>query len=259
MNEQQIREDLKTLKTYRGHQITLEELKPNQQTETYLRNLAGQGTPERYSVVSHVDRRKKRPFSYVKMDKAGGVCISMLLRPVLRAERCGLITSMAALAIAKTVEHHSDAEIKIRWVGDVLCGHKCIGAAKAEGAIRGNGFFEHLILTVQIATPSSIFRERLSDTLQEVFGGKPYSLEASICESFLVEFFDLYEDLNGRGSHLDEYRSHSSLLGCIAHIRRGRKSIPVKVKAINQNAQLVVAEKGSDTEILLNSPSEIIW
>lgn len=259
MNEQKIREDLKSFKTYRGHPITLERLKANQPTDIALRAEAQQGTPERYSIASHVDKRKSRPFSYVKMDKNGGVCISMLLRPVLRAERCGLITSMAALAIAKAVEHHSDEAVKIRWIGDVLCRHRCIGAAKAEGAIRGNGFLEHLILTVQIALPSSVFQERLSDTLQEVFGGKPYSLEESICESFLVEFFDMYEDINGRGSHLDEYRDRSSLLGCIAHIRRGRKSIPVKVNAINQNVQLVVTEKGSDQEILLNSPSEIIW
>ncbi len=258
MNEQQIRENVKTLKSHRGQSITMETLKANVCTETAIRDLARAGVSERYSMVSHVDRRHRRILPHVRMNKSGGVSISVLLRPVLHAGRCGLITSMAALAIARAIEHHSDEHAGIRWISDVVCRRRCIGAAKAEGAVRSNGFLEFLILTVHIALPSSVFKTRLSDTLEEVFGGKPFSLEESISESFLHEFFDLYEELNGRRSHLEDYRDRLMLLGCVAHIKRGRKSIPVTVLGINENAQLIVLPKGESTPILLSSPSEII-
>ena len=258
MNEQQIRENVKTLKSHRGHVISMQMLKPNVCTETAIRELAREGVPERYATVSHTDRRKRRSLSHVRMNKSGGVSISVLLRPVLHAGRCGLITSMAALAITRAIERHSDERAEIRWISDVICRHRCVGAAKAEGAVRGNGFLEYLILTVHIALPSSLFKTRLSDTLEEVFGGKPFSLEESISESFLHEFFDLYEELNGRHSHLEDYRDRSLIFGCTAHIRRGRKSIPVTVMGINENAQLIVIPRGEDTPILLSSPSEII-
>ena len=193
----------------------------------------------------------------MRTDKNGGVSISVLLRPVLHAGRCGLVTSMAALAMSRAIERYSDEHARIGWISDVYCTHRRVGSAKAEGAVRGNGFLEYLILTVHIALPSSVFQTRLSDTLEEVFGGKPFSVEDSVTERFLEEFFDLYEELNGRNSHLEDYRDRLMRLGSTARIRRDGKRTAVTVIGINENAQLIVLPKGEKTPILISSPSEI--
>ena len=71
-----------------------------------------------------------------------GIYMSILLRPDIPLERAVLITSMAAVAVARAIERVSGIEAKIKWVNDIfLKGKKVCGILTEAGIDAESGKF----------------------------------------------------------------------------------------------------------------------
>jgi BirA family biotin operon repressor/biotin-[acetyl-CoA-carboxylase] ligase len=100
-------------------------------TNDVAKKLATEGLPA--LVAAEIQTRGRGRFSREWLSPAGGLWFSMLLFPDMAAERIGLITLVAGLAVAQAVEERAGLKPDLLWPNDVLVGTKKVCGILCEG------------------------------------------------------------------------------------------------------------------------------
>ena len=184
-----------------------------------------------------------------------GIYMSILLRPDIPLERAVLITSMAAVAVARAVERVSGIEAKIKWVNDIfLNGKKVCGILTEAGIDAESGKFSYAVLGIGVNVGEMEFPEELRDIATSVSNecGFVISKEKLINE-ILLELERWYVTLSD-GDFLEESRKRSILLGkeifVLDETAQGG-SYPAKAVDINELGNLIIERNGE--RVVLNS------
>ncbi|MBR4930615.1 MAG: hypothetical protein IKZ00_07435, partial [Bacteroidaceae bacterium] len=166
-------------------------------------------------------------------------------------EDCLLITTAAAVAVARVLDRYTDHAVQIKWVNDIYINQKKVCGILTEATIRGDGYLDFAVLGIgiNISPPSEGFPHELSDIAGSILTVQ----KENICEAIMTEildvFMDLYETLDTK-PHIPEYRSRSMLDGMSINVLKSDSVTPATALYIDEELRLVVQYSDGSTEHL---------
>lgn len=184
-------------------------------TNRYLKELAATGEPEGTVVIAKKQSagRGRLGRSFFSPEEKG-IYMSILLRPEIELQRSVLITSMAAVAVARAIEHVSGIPAQIKWVNDVYIHQKKVCGILTEAGINPEtGTLDYAVLGIGVNVGTMEFPEELKKIATSINNecGAKITKEALI-EEILKELEYWYPTMED-GSFLKESRERSILLG----------------------------------------------
>lgn len=223
-------------------------------TNRYVKELAKKGVKEGTVVIANKQSAGRGRLGRSFFSPEGkGIYMSILLRPDISLERSVLITSMAAVAVARAIWHVSGVDAKIKWVNDIILNKKKVCGILTEAGINEeNGTLCYAVLGIGINVGEMEFPEELKDIATSVSNecGFEVSKEKLINE-ILFELDHWYLTLES-GYFLKESRGRSILLGQEIQVLDENVpggSYPAKAVDINELGNLVI-ERDGITQIL---------
>lgn len=211
-------------------------------TNTLAKALAAKGAPHGYLVVAESQSggrgRFGRPFF---SPEHSGVYITYVLRPQMPAERAVMITSMAAVAVARAIEALADVEVRIKWVNDLyingrkVCGILCEASLDFE-----SGQLEYAVLGIGVNVAAMAFPEELRGIATSIENecGRPVSRSRLIAE-ISNQLEALYGELE-TGAFMAESRARSNVIGRDVLVLRGDERFEARVLDIDDEGRLVI-------------------
>lgn len=220
-------------------------------TET-LAELARQGKEEGYALFTECIHNHLGP------DDAPGLSLSILVRPSIHAQKAGMLSAIAAVAVARAVERISDLTVRIRWVNDLFCGTRKLAVMMTNARITPGGYLDYAVIGVSVALPPEYFKPKLGDIVTQVFSGDMQPLGVRLTEHILEEFFLLYDKMTVDSSYMEEYRARSMILNRRVRVLVGSTYVRGRVCAIDDHAHLVV-ELRKQQICTVDSPSKVLF
>lgn len=219
-------------------------------TNRYLKEAAAGGASEGMVVIANRQSagRGRLGRSFFSPEEKG-IYMSVLLRPDISLERAVLITSMAAVAVARAVERVGGVEAKIKWVNDIFLNRKKVCGILTEAGINAEkGTLEYAVLGIGVNVGRMEFPDDLKEIATSVSNecGALVSKEALVDE-ILLELEAWYPTLMD-GSFLEESKKRSILLGkeiLVIDETIPEGSYPAKAVDINEFGNLIIERNGS--------------
>jgi len=171
----------------------------------------------------------------------GGAYFTVILRPKQPADRAVMLTSMAAVAVARAVERMTGVEAKIKWVNDVyLNGRKVCGILSEAGLDFETGTLEYAAVGIGINTARQEFPEDIRDIATSMGNETGVDPDPSaVIAQVLNEMAGLLPQL-GDGGFMREYRARSNVLGRRVTVLRGDERFPAVAVDIDAEGSLIV-------------------
>lgn len=238
LSEEKIRNHLHTKKLGRKMQLLFETGSTNQDAKCLAARGAEEGTLVAANRQTAGRGRLGRSF-FSPGEK--GIYMSIILRPGLEAKKSTMITSMAAVAVARAIEQVSNAQAKIKWVNDVYVNGKKVCGILTEAAIEAeNGMLSYAVLGIGVNVGSMEFPPELCEIATSIENetGEPVEREVLIA-AILNETESLYATM-ATGDFLEESRKRSLLIGKEIRVLEGEDSYPAKAVEIDETGQLIV-------------------
>lgn len=211
-------------------------------TNTRAKQLAAQGAPHGYLVCADSQAAGRGRFgrSFFSPEHTG-VYISYVLRPRMAAERAVMITSMAAVAVARAIEALCALDVKIKWVNDLyvngrkVCGILCEASMDFE-----SGQLEYVVLGIGVNVGRVCFPEEL----QPIATSLENECGARVSRNRLIAgISDQLEALYGQletGAFMAESRARSIVIGRDVTVMRGDERYEAHVTDIDDQGRLVI-------------------
>ncbi len=176
----------------------------------YARNGAKEGTV--ILADSQTAGRGRMGRKFFSPEK-NGIYMSLVLRPRFSAENALLITTAAAVAVAKTVEKHTAKKALVKWVNDIYINEKKVCGILTEGKTDSSGGLEYAILGigVNLKKPRGGFDKSIESIAGALFEDGEYDVEQIALD--ILEAFDGYYKNILEKPHFEEYASRNMLLG----------------------------------------------
>ena len=211
-------------------------------TNTRAKAIAATGAPHGYLVIaeSQSGGRGRSGRAFFSPEHTG-VYLTYVLRPQLSAERAVMITSMAAVAVARAIETVADVDVKIKWVNDLfihgrkVCGILCEASMDFE-----SGQLEYAVLGIGINVAAMRFPDELADIATSIENecGAPVSRSRLVAE-ISNQLEALYGQLE-TGEFMRESRERSCVIGREVTVFRGDESLDARVLDIDAQGRLVI-------------------
>ena len=196
-----------------GHPLTVVETAAS--TNDAVRRLGEQHAPEGAAVAANRQEagRGRRGRSFFSPE--GGVYLSILLRP--KPEAAGLITSAAAVAVARAIESLVPATVGIKWVNDLWLNGKKVCGILAEGV---PGDEPSVALGIGVNVAGTSFPPQLQGIATSL-EAEGYEVDRNaLIAAILREWEALYPTV-ASGDFLGESRRRSVVLGKELRIIQG--------------------------------------
>lgn len=183
-------------------------------TNALLREKAGEGIPEGYTIVANAQTggrgRLGRGF-YSPPDT--GLYLSLLLRPLgYTPDQAVKITTMAAVAACRAIDFLSGRNTQIKWVNDLYLDGRKVGGILTEGVFNlETGCPDYIVLGIGINVypPREGFPEELAQTAGTVLDEQRCDGKNRLAADFLNHFWDISRN----GDYAEEYRAKSLVIG----------------------------------------------
>ena len=209
-------------------------------TNTRLLALARQGAPEGTVLIARVQTGGKGRRGREFRSQAGGLYLSVLLRPGLPLDRLTLATPMAAVAVLEALKTLG-VNAGIKWVNDILLnGEKLCGilaeVAGPDPARPG------LVLGVGVNVEQTSFPPELSGIATSLaLEGYPVTVEET-AEALLGRLPDLAGDLaaGNTAAWMKSYAQNCLTLGKQVYVLSGDRRTPAYVRDLGPGGELLV-------------------
>lgn len=221
-------------------------------TNAALRARAESGAPEGLVLIAQAQSAGRGRGGHRFYSPAGGLYLSVLLRPEISARQAAALTATAAVAAARAAEKLCGAPIRIKWVNDLWRDGKKICGILTEAALDlESGMLDYAVLGLgfNLVEPADGWPEELRGVAGALYDAAPApGARAALAAAFLNEFWPLYR-AGGRSNVLTEYRKRQALTGHKVTITP-RKGEPRRAEVIGIDAEyrLTVRFEG-ETEI----------
>jgi len=212
-------------------------------TNTVLKKLAEQGSKEGTVLISQEQTAGKGRMGRSFYSPFGcGLYMSILLRPGFSAENSLLITTAAAVAVAKGITEVTGAKTRIKWVNDVYIGWKKVCGILTEASVDfENGGLSYAVLGIGINVREAEggFME-LADVATAIYQQHPpKGARARLAATVLTHFMSYYRVLEKK-PFMREYQNLSLLTGVDIVYSIGAKQERGTVLGIDDDARLIV-------------------
>lgn len=212
-------------------------------TNTVLKEIALSGGKQGYVLIAQEQTAGKGRLgrSFYSPNNTG-IYLSILLRPKMTIENSLLITTSAAVAVARAVEKLCSKEAKIKWVNDVFVdGRKICGILTESSLDCESGRLEYAVvgIGVNISKPESDFPDEIKNTAGGFLDNVKGNVRCKLIAEILNEFANQMENLSSR-YYLDEYKRRSLLIGKNITVIKPSGNKRAKAIDIDNKARLVV-------------------
>jgi BirA family biotin operon repressor/biotin-[acetyl-CoA-carboxylase] ligase len=221
-------------------------------TNDVLKTMAEDGAPEWTVVIAEEQTAGKGRMGRSFYSPGGtGIYLSILLRPKFPAQQALLITTAAAVAVARALEECGSSDVKIKWVNDVFsCGKKVSGILTEGSFDFETGLLNYAVLGIgiNVATPEGGFPESISGVAGAAFSGDDV-MRSRIIAKVIDNFNYYYQNIIDK-PHLDGYRSRSLLTGRQVTVPAQNGSRQAQVLEVDDDFRLVVRYDDGSVEEL---------
>ena len=211
-------------------------------TNTRAKALAATGAPHGYLVIAESQSAGKGRMGRSFFSPShSGVYISYVLRPQMPADRAVMITSMAAVAVARAIEAVADVEVKIKWVNDLYIGERKVCGILCEASMdfETQGL-EYAVLGIGVNVGATRFPPELSDIATSVENECGSEVSRS---RLIAEISNQIEALYGQlesGEYMAESRARSNVIGRDVTVIRGQERFEARALDIDDMGRLVI-------------------
>lgn len=170
-----------------------------------------------------------------------GVYISFILRPNLMAERAVMLTSMAAVAVARAMERVADVHASIKWVNDVYLGaKKACGILCEAGMDFESGQMQYVVMGIGVNVGKMEFPPELKEIATSISNECGHTVSRSrFCGELMNELNALYPQLES-GTFMAESRARSNVIGREITVVRGEERYCATAVDIDDSGSLLV-------------------
>ena len=211
-------------------------------TNTRAKMLAAAGKPHGYLVAAESQSGGRGRFgrSFYSPEHSG-VYITYILRPELPAEKATMITSLAAVAVARAIEALARVDVKIKWVNDLYIGGRKVCGILCEASLDfESGALEYAVLGIGVNVAKMDFPPELADiatSIENECGER--ILRSRLIAEISNQLEKLYPQLE-TGEFMQESRRRSNVIGRDVLVLRGETQIPGRALNIDEQGRLVV-------------------
>jgi len=180
-----------------------------------------------------------------------GVYLSVVLRPEFGAEKAVMITSMAAVAVARAIEALAEVKAGIKWVNDVYIGSKkACGILCEAGLDFESGQMQYVVAGIGVNVGFIDFPAEIKDIATSISNecGKSVSRNRFIAE-LLNQLDILYPQIES-GAFMDESRRRSNVIGRDIFVLRGNERYAARAVDIDDGGSLVVETESGERQVL---------
>lgn len=234
-----------------GDGYRVEVIEETASTNSDLRQRAENGEKEGLVLIACRQKGGRGRMGRSFYSSEGGLYMSLLLRPMLSAQKGGLVTGTAAVAVARAIEKNAGIKARIKWVNDVFCRGKKVCGILSEAAVNlESGSTDYIVLGIglNVYEPKEGFPRELEAIAGSLFAynEKRCGLIDRIAADIVLEFTRLLESSDTK----EEYKSRCFLLGECVTAHRGNETFKIKVLDIDESYSLVAqTENGEITSV----------
>ena len=224
-------------------------LEETDSTNRYLKELAAAGAPEGTVIIAGRQSagRGRLGRSFFSPEEKG-IYMSILLRPEITLERSVLITSLAAVAVARAMERIGGIRAKIKWVNDIFINNKKTCGILTEAGINASeGTLDYAVLGIGINVGVMEFPEELQDIATSVSNECGFEVSKDVLIEEVLKELEAWYPALWDGSFLEESRKRSLLLGKEIRVvdeTHPEGGYPAKAVDINELGNLIIERDG---------------
>lgn len=190
--------------------------------------------------------------------EGSGVYLSIIFRPNFGAERAVMLTSMAAVAVARAIEALAAVKASIKWVNDVYIGSKKVCGILCEAGLDfESGRMQYVVAGIGVNVGKIDFPEELKNIATSISNecGENISRNRFTAEllnqldALLPQLDALLPQLES-GAFMKESRSRSNVIGKNILVLQGDQSYRAIAKDIDDDGSLIVIDESGNQQIL---------
>lgn len=187
--------------------------------------------------------------SFYSPDKSG-IYMSLLLHPDLEAEKCTLLTSIAAVAVSKAIENVLGVKADIKWVNDIYIGGKKVAGILTESAFNGKRISYSVVgIGINITMPEEGFPEEIKDIASAVMNRENENSKNDLIAE-IINTFMYYYSLLPENEFIGEYRKRLIYLGEEITVISPKKSYRAVAADIDEMCRLKVRLENGEERIV---------
>ena len=225
------------------------ELWETDSTNRVAKELAGNGAAEGTLVVADRQSMGKGRLGRSFFSPEGGIYMSLILRPQIPAERAVLITTCAAVAVARAIERVSDLTAGIKWVNDIyIDGKKVCGILAEAGLDPDKEVPSYVVLGIGINVKQQSVPEELKTIVGCLEDAGQKVLKEDLIAAVWEEFAMLYQELS-TAVYMEEYKERSMLLNREVIVCGPQEEYTARVTDIDREGHLVLEREGKRVEL----------
>ena len=169
----------------------------------------------------------------------GGLYISYLLHPRLRAEDATMMTVYAAVALSEVLEKSTALKPKIKWVNDVYAGQKKLAGILTEGQALANGELAYAVVGIGVNVWKREFPEELRGIATDIESECGERISIGDLALRLSERILRFEEAT-RDDYMDKYRDYSLVIGKRLTVISADGSYEAEAVSIDDSGALTV-------------------
>ncbi len=218
-------------------------------TNRVAKELAAKGGEEGTLVLANRQSGGKGRLGRSFFSPEGGIYMSMILRPTLPVERALLITTCAAVAVARAIERVCNVTAGIKWVNDIFVNGKKVCGILAEAGLNPRcDIPDYVVLGIGINVKKQSVPEELKDIVGCLEDTGQMVLKEDLIAAVWEEFEELYRNLS-TAVFMEEYKERSVLLGREVTVLAAGGDYRAVVTDIDKDGHLIIRRNGRE-EIL---------
>jgi BirA family biotin operon repressor/biotin-[acetyl-CoA-carboxylase] ligase len=224
-------------------------------TNNVAKKLAEEGAKEGTMIIAETQTRGRGRRGKQWISPAGGVWMSIILRPQIPPSEAPQLTLMTGVAVAETIKKFG-LDVGIKWPNDIL-----IGSRKVCGILtEANAKFSTLdYVVVGIGIDANVNTENFPSDVQKTATSLKKELNEDIrgpelVQEFLKTFEETYNEFkeNGFPEILGEWRRMSKTIGNYVEVRKQLGKI-VRGEAVgitNEGALILELDNGNLRKVI---------
>jgi BirA family biotin operon repressor/biotin-[acetyl-CoA-carboxylase] ligase len=221
-------------------------------TNDYLKVEAGKGAQEGLVVLSEVQRSGKGRVGRLWFSPAGGVWLSILLRPKIDPLHAPKITLMAGVVVAKTIHELYGLNAKLKWPNDVLInGKKVCGILTEMSSDRHNIDYIVVGIGINANLKLSAFPNKLHNSVTSLMLETGHDIQRlDLLIELLNSFDELYLKFKKQmfGSTIHAWKKLSDTLGRTVEVATETDIIIGQAVNLGSNGELVIERENGEKE-----------
>jgi BirA family biotin operon repressor/biotin-[acetyl-CoA-carboxylase] ligase len=224
-------------------------------TNAKAKEFACAGAEDRTFVLARVQTHGRGRLDRTWQSPAGGMYLSVLLRPTITTEKTSLLSFVAALAVTTTLESYG-LHAAIKWPNDVRVGGKKIAGVLLESEITGTTT-DYVIVGMGINVNTAI--THLSDDLQACSTSMMQELSGPVeYHRFLQTLLTMFDHYYMLFTHerykqiMNEWKHHADTLGKQVQVQTSAETLQGTAYDIDESGFLLLKTDNGEIKKIIS-------